>query len=222
MCRQAFERFTIPEVIEPSGVRLEPTVVERKLGESPETRPAGGDAEASLVARIATGDQGAFAEFYALYRRRLARFMGRIIASPDAVDELINDVMYVVWQDAARFQARSRVSTWVFGIAWHKAVRALDRQRRTAGWQELEPDELPADDRGGFEERDWLRRGLDRLPPDQRLVVELTFFVGCSYEEISAIADCPVNTVKTRMFHARRKLRGILKALEGTGPREPT
>jgi len=73
--------------------------------------------------------------------------------------------------------------------------------------------------RGGFEERDWLRRGLDRLPPEQRLVVELTFFVGCSYEEISAIADCPVNTVKTRMFHARRKLRGILNALEGEGPR---
>jgi len=193
--------------------------VERKLGESPESPTTGGDTEAALVARIATGDERAFAEFYALYRRRLARFMGRVIASPDAVDELINDVMYVVWQDAARFQARSRVSTWVFGIAWHKAVRALDRQRRFAGLQELDLDELPAEDRGSLEERDWLRRGLDRLPPEQRLVVELTFFVGCSYEEISAIADCPVNTVKTRMFHARRKLRGILNALEGAGPR---
>ena len=189
--------------------------MDRKFGETPATPRDGGPAEASLIARIATGDQRAFADFYALYRRRLARFLGRVIASPDVVDELINDVMYVVWRDAARFQSRSRVSTWVFGIAWHKAVRALDRQRRAAGLGELEPDELPADDRGMLDERDWLRRGLDRLPPEQRLVVELTFFVGCSYDEIASIAGCPVNTVKTRMFHARQKLRRILTALDG-------
>ena len=179
---------------------------------------AGGDAEASLVARVAAGDQAAFAELYALYRRRLARFLGRVIASPDTVDELINDVMFVVWQDASRFELRSKVSTWVFGIAWHKALKALERQKRCAAPPGPSPDELPSAERATLEDREWLRRGLDRLPSEQRLVVELTFFVGCSYQEIAAIASCPVNTVKTRMFHARQKLHDILKMLAAPGP----
>ena len=194
--------------------------MDRRFGETPEAPRAGGEPEAALVARIAAGDQRAFAEFYALYRRRLARFLGRVIASSDTVDELINDVMYVVWQEAAGFEGRSKVSTWVFAIAWHKALRALERQRRGLASPLDASDELPAPERGGLEDRDWLRRGLDQLSPEQRLVVELTFFAGCSYGEIAQIADCPVNTVKTRMFHARRKLRAILRALDPPGPKE--
>jgi RNA polymerase sigma-70 factor, ECF subfamily len=194
--------------------------VHRSFSETSGPAPADGDAEAALVTRIAARDQRAFAEFYVLYRRRLARFLGRVIASPETVDELINDVMFVVWQDAARFQRRSKVSTWVFGIAWHKALRALERQKRAATSPEFEADDLPAVDRSLLEERDWLRRGLDRLSPEHRLVVELTLFVGCSYVEIAAIANCPVNTVKTRMFHARQKLRRILKALDAGSPKE--
>jgi len=79
-------------------------------------------------------------------------------------------------------------------------------------------DAMAAADRTALEDRDWLRRGLDRLSPEQRLVVELTFYVGLSYGEIATIANCPVNTVKTRMFHARQKLHDILKALATTGP----
>ena len=194
--------------------------MDRIFGETPQTLPDGGDPEVVLVARIATGDQQAFAEFYGLYRRRLARFLGRVITSSDTVDELINDVMYVVWQDAARFERRSKVSTWVFAIAWHKALRALERQQRDKGLATPETDDLPAPERGALEDREWLRRGLDQLSADHRLVVELTFFAGCSYGEIAQIAGCPVNTVKTRMFHARRKLRDILKALDPYGPKE--
>jgi RNA polymerase sigma factor (sigma-70 family) len=193
--------------------------VDRGFGMASDLAPDGGDGEASLVARIAARDQRAFSEFYVLYRRRLARFLGRVITSPDTVDELINDVMFVVWQDASRFELRSKVSTWVFGIAWHKALKALERQKRTAAAVAV-PENLTVTDRSTIEDRDWLRRGLDKLPPEQRLVVELTFFVGCSYGEIAAIANCPVNTVKTRMFHARQKLQTILKALDATGPEE--
>jgi RNA polymerase sigma factor (sigma-70 family) len=192
-------------------------MVDRRFGMATDPVPASGDPEASLLARIATGDQRAFAEFYALYRRRLARFLGRVIASPDTVDELINDVMFVVWQDAARFRLRSKVSTWVFGIAWHKSLKAMERQKRNAT-VEMPRDAMAAADRNALEDRDWLRRGLDRLSPEQRLVVELTFYVGLSYGEIATIANCPVNTVKTRMFHARQKLHDILKALATTGP----
>lgn len=193
----------------------------RKPGSAPDPVGPNLDPEAALVGRIAAGDQQAFAEFYALYRRRLARFLGRFLASADTVDELINDVMLVVWQEAAGFESRSRVSTWVFGIAWHKALRALERQRRSDRWLAREPERLPAGEREDLDASDWLRRGLDALSPEHRLVVELTFFVGCSYEEIAAIAHCPVNTVKTRMFYARQRLHEILEALDATHPRRP-
>ena len=193
----------------------------RNAGSAPDRSGPGPDAEAVLVGRIAAGDQKAFAEFYGLYRRRLARFLGRFLASADTIDELINDVMYIVWRESARFEARSRVSTWVFGIAWRKALKALEKQRREIPHSALEPDDMPASERTGFEERDWLRRGLDRLTPEHRMVLELTFYVGCSYEEIAAIANCPVNTVKTRAFHARQRLHAILDALDGARPESP-
>jgi RNA polymerase sigma-70 factor (ECF subfamily) len=183
----------------------------------------GVDPDAALVARIAAGDQQAFAEFYGAYRRRLARFLGRFLTAPEVIDELINDVMFVVWQDAARFELRSRVSTWVFGIAWRKALKALEQQKRGRVLQHLSVEfELPVQESSALEKREWLRRGLDLLAPEQRLVVELTFFMGCSYNEIAEIADCPVNTVKTRMFHARHKLRKILMALDSIEPEDHT
>jgi RNA polymerase sigma-70 factor (ECF subfamily) len=121
----------------------------------------------------------------------------------------------VVWQDASRFELRSKVSTWIFGIAWRKALKALERQKRHDVPQES-PDEVAGPDEvaSALENREWLARALGRLSPDQRLVVELTFFVGCSYQEIAEIADCPVNTVKTRMFHARHRLRDLLVSLD--------
>ncbi len=186
-----------------------------------EVASPGPDPDTALVARIAGRDQLAFAEFYGSYRRRLARFLGRFLASPEVVDELINDVMFVVWQDASRFELRSRVSTWVFGIAWHKALKALEQQKRGRvlkdAYRQLDP---PLPDGNAMEKREWLRQGLDQLSPEQRLVVELTFFVGCSYGEIAEIAGCPVNTVKTRMFHARHKLRAILVALDRFDPED--
>lgn len=179
------------------------------------------DPDAALVARVAAREQTAFAELYGIYRKRLARFLGRFLASPHTIDEIVNDVMFVVWQDAARFELRSKVSTWIFGIAWRKALKALKRQKRTAApLEEPEQPERPDDAACLIENREWLRRALDRLTPEQRLVVELTFFVGCSYQEIAEIAGCPVNTVKTRMFHARHKLRDILVSLDATAREE--
>jgi RNA polymerase sigma-70 factor (ECF subfamily) len=184
-------------------------------GSRVDSQASDSDAEAALVVRVAAREQEAFAELYGLYRRRLARFLGRFLASSQSIDEVINDVMFVVWQDASRFELRSKVSTWIFGIAWHKALKALERQKRD-GPPLPAPAEIarPDDGASALEIREWLGLALDRLSPDQRLVVELTFFAGCSYQEIATIAGCPVNTVKTRMFHARHRLRDILVSLD--------
>jgi RNA polymerase sigma-70 factor (ECF subfamily) len=191
-------------------------------GSRVDSQASDSDAEAALVARVATREQAAFAELYGLYRRRLARFLGRFLSSSQTIDEIINDVMFVVWQDASRFELRSKVSTWIFGIAWHKALKALERQKRDG--PSLPPPteiERPDDGASALEVREWLGLALDRLSSDQRLVVELTFFAGYSYQEIARIADCPVNTVKTRMFHARHRLRDILVLLDAVA-REKT
>lgn len=191
-------------------------------GSRVESQASDSDAEAALLARVAAREQAAFAELYALYRRRLARFLGRFLASPQTIDELINDVMFVVWQDASRFELRSKVSTWIFGIAWHKALKALERQKRDSSSLPL-LTEMARPDEGtsALEVREWLAHALDRLSANERLVVELTFFAGCSYQEIARIADCPVNTVKSRMFNARHRLRDILVSLDAVA-REKT
>src|SRR5262249_36316279 len=133
-------------------------------------------------------------------------------------EEVVDDVMLVVWQSAARYNQASRVSTWIFGIAHHKALKARARLASRPAAQPLSDDEAaggedPEDGTMRGEIDRLLARGLATLSPEQRAVVELTFYHGRSYQEIAEITRAPVNTVKTRMFHARRRLAPVLAAL---------
>jgi RNA polymerase sigma-70 factor, ECF subfamily len=179
--------------------------------------------EVDLMARVAEGDRRAFEELYNLYHRRMARFLTRITRRYDLAEEVINDTFWVVWRKAHTFRGDSQPSTWILGIAYRKARNALRASARAPELnlsEELLPltSEGPA---GGEELRDWLGRALAHLPPEQRLAVELCYALGHSCEEIAAIMDCPVNTVKTRLFHARAKLQKLLPRLAspaGTAP----
>jgi RNA polymerase sigma-70 factor (ECF subfamily) len=170
----------------------------------------------TLLARVAVGDRGAFETLFGRYYRRLFGFVLRITRRPELVEEAVNDTLLVVWRSSARFDRRSSVSTWILGIAYRKAIQSLARRPRPT---EPLPEERnqPVEEREGpldrLERKERLAlvgRALRELSPEQRAVVELTFFHGLSYPEIAAIVECPVNTVKTRMFHARRRLRDIL------------
>jgi RNA polymerase sigma-70 factor (ECF subfamily) len=119
--------------------------------------------------------------------------------------------MMVVWQTADRFRGASKPSTWIFAIAYRKAVKAKAR------WPEpiedkvpdtrVSPDLSPDQQLDHQRLHDALVAAMDRLSPDHRAVVDLTYFHGMGYREIAEIMSCPVDTVKTRMFHARRRLR---------------
>jgi RNA polymerase sigma-70 factor (ECF subfamily) len=130
-----------------------------------------------------------------------------------------NDTLFTVWQSAARFDGRSRVSTWVLGIAYRKTLKALSRRdRRTTPLEETSFPEPPVEPvaEGRVARRELrvsLAHALAELSADQRAVLELAYFHDLSCAEIAGIVGCPVNTVKTRMFHARRKLRDRLPAL---------
>jgi RNA polymerase sigma factor (sigma-70 family) len=175
----------------------------------------------ALLRRIAAQDRKAFETLYGLYYRRLFGYLLKLTRRADMVEEVLNDVMLVIWKKAGTFDGRSRPSTWIFGIAYHKALKALahrgaasrgalpeswNEQDRPEPVEEEEPENLAV----RRELATTLGRALHALSAEQRAVVELTYYYGHSYQEISEIVHCPVNTVKTRMFHARRRLRELL------------
>jgi len=171
--------------------------------------------EKDLIARIADGDRKAFEELYYLYHRRLARFLTRLTRRYDLAEEVVNDTFWVVWRKARTFRGDSQPSTWILGIAYRKARNAFRTSARLAE-KNLEIEQLPPTEEqpADIEElRDWLGRALAELPLEQRLAVELCYELGHSCEEIATIMDCPVNTVKTRLFHARGKLQRLLPQL---------
>ena len=178
--------------------------------------------ELALLARIAARDAQAMHELYHLYHRRLGRFLMRLTSRYDLAEEIINDTFWVIWQRAGDFRGASYVSTWIMGIAYRRGLKALKR----ASVMQLGVNDVPNVDQSGHEpwsgaeRREWVDMALARLPSEQRLVLELAYHMGHSCEEIALIMNCPVNTVKTRMFHARKKLRILLPQLAGMDSEE--
>jgi RNA polymerase sigma-70 factor (ECF subfamily) len=175
-----------------------------------------GDHDSNLITSIATRNCEAFHELYMKYRRRLARFVAGISSRNEDIEEIINDTFMIVWQSAGEFRHASQVSTWIFGIAYRTALKSLRRQRRHNSHVRLEDaPELTTDPTLEMEMQDWLTRGLWQLPLDQRLTLQLGYQLGLCLEEIAAITEVPVGTVKARRFHARSKLRRCLPTLGG-------
>lgn len=179
--------------------------------------------EIARLNAVAAQDHDAFDELYRQYYPRLMDFLARLVGHAGLAEEVINDTMYVVWSRADSFAGRSRVSTWIFGIAYKQAIKRLERERRARlnrlpeGWEARAENVHVDSEVSTLQLRDLLDKALGRLSPRHRSVVELTYQFGYSYTEIAEILGCPVNTVKTRMFHARAKLRRILEVLANRG-----
>jgi len=164
-----------------------------------------------LLQRIIEGDTSAFEVFYKLYYTKLSRFILRMTYQPESVEELIQETLLVVWEKPEGFNHTCKISTWVFGIAYNKTLKLLSKKAGRSN--DVNVDDLtdiigdPAADPAQYlESKDWLSCALAILSPDQRAVIELTFYHDLPYQDIAIILNCPENTVKTRMFHARKKL----------------
>ena len=177
-----------------------------------ETRPG---EEISWIAQIAAGDRDAFERLYNTYAQRLFRYLFTMIGNAGTSEELTNDVMVAAWKGAGTFRGESRISTWLFGIARYKALNVVRQTQPLTVDVEI-ASEVAASGEGPQDvvQRHSLemsvRSALQELTPEHREVVELTFYQGLSYQEIADIMLCPVNTVKTRMFYAKKKLQEVL------------
>lgn len=183
------------------------------------------DADATdrmLLQRMSAGDRTALAVLYRSYHGRLCRFLFRLTRRADVIEEVVNDCFWIAWQKAGSFHGDSRVSTWLMGIAYRCGLKAL-RQHGDEPMEDAAVPEQRSTDQDLDEDRelrDWLSKGLEHLSTDQRVVIELVYGVGHTLDDVAAIMQCPVGTVKARLFHARVKLRNVLPALAGEAPRQ--
>ena len=169
--------------------------------------------EVRLLARIGEGDVRAFETLYRAYHPRLTRFLTNMLRRPHLVEEALNDTMFVVWKKPDKFNGASKVSTWIFAVAYRTALKARSRFDEPV---EDNPAYEPVDDfdpeqsLGQQQVQGVLLKAMERLSAEHRAVLDLTYFHDIGYREIAEIMDCPVGTVKTRMHHARKYLKNIL------------
>lgn len=167
-----------------------------------------------LIERVRLGDVLAFEELYRIHYPGMTRFVANLVRRPSLIEEVVNDTMMVVWEKAGSFNGASKLSTWMFAIAYRKAMRALRRHSDAVedNQSERRASLLPSPEEEVRQTRasTMLAQAMGSLSDDHRTVVTLTYFHEMDYREIAAIMGCPIDTVKTRMFHARRHLRRLL------------
>lgn len=170
----------------------------------------------SLIGRIAQGDRLAMQVLYGRHHVRVYRFALRLVRKEQVAEDLISEVFLDVWRQAGKFEGRSAVSTWLLAITRFKALSALRRKKdaelddETAAAIEDTSDNpevaVAKKDTGNA-----LRNCLARLSQDHREIVDLVYYHEKSVEEVAEIVGIPENTVKTRLFYARKKLAELLK-----------
>jgi RNA polymerase sigma-70 factor (ECF subfamily) len=196
--------------VRPDRGQLPPVAREAGAG-----RAADNQRDQELLTRVAARDREAFKQLYHIYHRRLTRFLMRLTRHPEIAEEIINDTLWIVWRKAPEFRHGSLVSTWIFGIAYRRGLKTLQRQPPPACDIDDDSEAVADDDvQPAYERSDWLERALAQLPINQRAVLELAYYLGHSCDEIGEIMDCPVNTVKTRMHKARLKMKMLLRRLD--------
>jgi RNA polymerase sigma-70 factor (ECF subfamily) len=168
----------------------------------------------ALIERMAAGDRLAIDVFYARYSLKVYRFVLSLVGNPSAAEDIANEVFLDAWRQAGRFEGRAAVSTWLLAIARFKAYAAIRRRPDEA----LDEEQAAAieDEADGPEEAyekqsrsEILRRCLSRLSAENREIINLVYYHEKSVAEVAEIVGIPQNTVKTRMFYARKKLAAL-------------
>lgn len=175
------------------------------------------DNDTLLLDQIAGGSETALAEFYRTHESRVYIFALSRLRHESEAAECLNEVMLEVWKHAGRYEGRSKVTTWLLGIANHKI---LDKLRRRGRFDAEEVDDQMPDENSatmidvlsGADDADIVRHCLEGLSENHRQVIHLAFYEDMAYEDIAQVAGCPEGTVKTRVFHAKQRLKDCIGA----------
>jgi len=181
--------------------------------------------ESDLLRAVSMGQQPAFEQLYGIYERRVYQYVLTLVYDPALAEEIVGDTMLAVWRGAGTFAATSRISTWIFGIARHKALDAVRRSGRRQREVELDgavdlhdPQDRPDDDLFRHQAARLTQRAIASLTREHQEILRLVFYEELPYQEIAALLSIPANTVKTRVFYAKQQLR---RHLERLGQKDP-
>lgn len=169
-----------------------------------------------LMRQIAKGDKRAFAKLYRELETPTLRFIQSRLNDPFEANDILHDVFMEIWRSAGKFEGRSMVRTWVFGIAYRKTMDAFRKKKRVEVWSDIpeQPDPSESADMvlNATQEARHLRSCIDCLSSEHRLAISLAFYEDMTYEEIAEVAGVPSGTIKSRVFHAKKLLLQCLKA----------
>ncbi len=190
-----------------------------------------GDSDLMLVERTVAGDQRAFELLVIKYQRRIERLIGRMVRDVDLVEDIAQETFIRAYRALHQFRGEAQFYTWLYRIAVNTAKKALvdlkrnpvmtesafrssDEDDETSGvWNELTSEETPETVLAAKEIAAAVNSAMEALPEDLRQAVTLREIEGLSYEEIAEVMNCPIGTVRSRIFRAREAISAKVKPL---------
>lgn len=172
----------------------------------------------TLLALISKGDEEAFRTLYLRYQSQLVRYSARVLRNDLAqAADLVDEAMFDVWRSAGNFAGKSKASTWIYSITRNKVVSWLRKTSELTLEDEsildamIDPSANPHEELVLDDMKNQLLRLMDQLTEEHREVLKLTYFEDKSVKEAAEILAISENTVKTRMFYARKRLAQLLE-----------
>jgi RNA polymerase sigma-70 factor, ECF subfamily len=173
--------------------------------------------ESELLEKVSSGDEEAFRQLYDLTCGRIAFYLQNLLRDKTLIDDVLVETFTAVWKSAHCFKGKSKVTTWIIGIARNLAMKQL---KKTKCYEDIDNYPHLANGTVSMEKtldrRTTINKALSQLSAKHREVLDLVFFCDMTYSEIASLLHVPVNTVKTRVFYAKESLRDILEQLGGS------
>ena len=197
---------------------------------SPIPPASASDSDALLVERTVAGDQKAFELLVIKYQRRIQRLIGRMVRDVDLVEDIAQETFIRAYRALAQFRGEAQFYTWLYRIAVNTAKKALmdlkrnptvsensfksaDDDETSPLENELTSSETPEAVLASKEIAQIINAAMDALPEELRQAITLREIEGLSYEEISDAMNCPIGTVRSRIFRAREAISAKVKPL---------
>ena len=185
--------------------------------QTPANTPRRPISDEALIRQIAAGHKLAMRALFARHQVKVYRFALRIVRDAALAEDVVSETFIDAWQHAGRFEGRSSVSTWLLGITRHKALTAANRRPTEsidsdAAQNVVDTANNPEAELGDRDRGTVIRRCLKSLSPEHAEIIDLVYYQEKSIKEIVEILGIPENTVKSRMFYARKRLAALVAA----------